>query len=149
MITTRVLMGHPSSLESATRRSGQSHDIVLWWDSPCHTLAHTRQWLSTRLNPDHAWIPLLASCSYEIVSLVMVSVISSVLWCMKRFVFFTYRPRCLNLKICCLGFAGGPLYIERADSSSLYSINEVLVDFDLYSGLNPNLQKCAVFIGGG
>lgn len=61
---------------------------------------------------------------------------------------FSYHPRCEALGLSQLMFADDMFVMCGADSHTFCTIAELLRDFHLFSGLQPNLQKSACFFSG-
>ncbi|KAI8537157.1 hypothetical protein RHMOL_Rhmol09G0003900 [Rhododendron molle] len=61
---------------------------------------------------------------------------------------FSYHPRCEALGLFHLMFADDMFVICGADSHTFCTIAELMRDFHLFFGLQPNLQKSASFFSG-
>lgn len=61
---------------------------------------------------------------------------------------FTFHPRCKSLNITDLVFADDLFVLTEANEGSFHIKAEVLKDFHLFSGLQPNLQKTSIFYTG-
>ncbi|XP_058181238.1 uncharacterized protein LOC131299675 [Rhododendron vialii] len=61
---------------------------------------------------------------------------------------FTFHPKCAAINLFHLVFADDMFIIYRASTQSFSTIDSVLKDFYLFSGLQPNFQKSACFFAG-
>lgn len=61
---------------------------------------------------------------------------------------FTFHPTCAELQISHVIFADDPFILCGANSTSFQLVCKFLDDFDLYSGLRPNLDKSIIFFAG-
>lgn len=61
---------------------------------------------------------------------------------------FSYHPKCQSLGISHLIFADDLFILYGADVQSFQLVHDLLSDFHLYYGLQPNLMKSTVFFAG-
>lgn len=59
---------------------------------------------------------------------------------------FVHHPKCSKLDLTQLVFVDDLFLLCGADPGSFHLIKEVLADFYLFSGLQPNLQKTSTFL---
>uniref|UniRef100_A0A5B6YUZ1 Reverse transcriptase domain-containing protein n=1 Tax=Davidia involucrata TaxID=16924 RepID=A0A5B6YUZ1_DAVIN len=61
---------------------------------------------------------------------------------------FTYHPKCKQLGISHLAFADDLFILAAADVNSIRIVKDTLKEFEIDSGLKPNLSKSEVFFSG-
>ncbi|KAH7867077.1 hypothetical protein Vadar_028607 [Vaccinium darrowii] len=61
---------------------------------------------------------------------------------------FSFHPKCQSMNLSHVAFADDLFIVCGADASSLTIVKSALEEFHAYSGLQPNLNKSAIFLAG-